>query len=250
MRQRERIVKVLMCVCLVLALAASSLATRGFASENNVKPRGMHENAAPAAKEDSTLASRKEKLSYALGMVLGTQLRKQSIEVDPDLYHQGLKDALAGGRTLLTETEARAAVQELQQELKKERPGAQATGASTEINVSFKLDPRITQGSYMGERWVSPPTYTTVQEGKTGTVDARAVGVGAKRKRKKGKLSPRWIPADPEMVTVSPSVGNQVKITVLRDGESKLKVAVPGAFRELTIKAAYQDNAIRVDISQ
>jgi hypothetical protein len=51
-------------------------------------------------------------------------------------------------------------------------------------------------------------------------------------------------------VTVSPSVGNQVKITVLRDGESKLKVAVPGAFRELTIKAAYQDNAIRVDISQ
>jgi hypothetical protein len=52
------------------------------------------------------------------------------------------------------------------------------------------------------------------------------------------------------MVTVSPVVGNQVKITVLRDGESKLKIAVLGAFRELTVKAAYQDNAIRVDITQ
>jgi hypothetical protein len=186
-------------------------------------------------------------------MVVGTQFREQSIEVDPDLYVQGLKDALAGGGTLLTEKEARAAVQELQMELKKKQAAAKAAGAPPGINVSFKLDPRLTQGSYMGERWVSPPIYTTVQEGKTAAVEARVLVEGkalgaAKRKRTKSK--PRWIPADPEMVTVSPVVGNQVKITVLRDGESKLKVAVPGVFRELTIKATYQDSAIRVDISQ
>jgi hypothetical protein len=221
-------------ICLVLAVAASSSAIGG-----------AEEKAAPsAAKEDSRLASPKEKLSYALGMVLGTQLRKQSIEVDTDLYLQGLKDALAGGGTLLKEQEARAAVNELQQEMKRK----QAAAASTGIKVSFLLDPRLTQGSYMGERWVSPPTYTTVQEGKTCTVEARAPGVVSKGKRK--KIRPRWIPSDPEMVTVSPNVGNQVKITVRRDGESTLKVALPTGSRELSVKATYQDNAIRVDISQ
>jgi hypothetical protein len=236
MRHRGRIVKGLIGVCLVLAFVASSLAISG-----------AEEKAAPAAaKEDSTLASRKEKLSYALGMVLGAQLRKQSIEVDTNLYLQGLKDALAGGETLLTDKEAQGIVAQLQAEMKRKQAAA---AAPTGIKVSFLLDPRLTQGSYMGERWVSPPTYTTVQEGKTCTVEAHVPVIVSKGKRKK-KITPRWIPSDPGMVTVSPSVGNRVKITVRRDGESKLKVAVPGAFTELSVKAAYQDNAIRVDISQ
>jgi hypothetical protein len=53
------------------------------------------------------------------------------------------------------------------------------------------------------------------------------------------------------MVTVSPSMGNRVKITVLRDGESTLKVALPTGFPGRVVhQGAYQDNAIRGDISQ
>jgi hypothetical protein len=224
--ENGRAIRAMTIVCLILSLAGSSV---------------------PAADQDApALATQKEKRSYALGMVLGSQFREKAIEVDPDLYSQGLKDALAGGRTRLTDKEAKGIVSQLQAEMKRKQ--AVADTVPTGITVSFKLDPRITKGLYMGDRWASPPTHTRVQEGKTCTVDARARGFGAKGKPV--KIRPKWIPADPKMVTVSPGEGSEVKITVQRDGQSKLTVVTPGVSKELSIKAAYQDNAIRVEISQ
>jgi hypothetical protein len=49
-----------------------------------------------------TLKTPKDKLSYALGMNLGTNLHKETIEVDPAIVLRGLRDALAAGKTLLT----------------------------------------------------------------------------------------------------------------------------------------------------
>ena len=116
------------------------------------------------------------------------------------------------------------------------------------IKVSFKLDSRLTQSMYMGERWVSPPTYTGVRDGKEITVDARAEVISASGKST--GIGPKWIPSDPEMVTVTPAQGNEVKITVLRAGQSSLKVTAPGFSRELSIKATLQGSAIQVDITQ
>ena len=62
------------------------------------------------------LNTQKEKLSYALGMNLGTNLHKQTVEVDPAIVLRGLKDGLAAGKTLLSEDEARAALTQLQTE--------------------------------------------------------------------------------------------------------------------------------------
>ena len=76
------------------------------------------------AQEAPALKSQKEKVSYALGMDLGNQFRRQSTDVDPALLCQGLKDALAGGKTLLTEEEARAAIGVLQNELAKKQAEA------------------------------------------------------------------------------------------------------------------------------
>jgi FKBP-type peptidyl-prolyl cis-trans isomerase len=71
---------------------------------------------APAAKgpASAALPTQKDKESYAIGMNWGSQLRKQSVDVNPDILVQGMKDALSGGKTLLTEDEARAALAELQ----------------------------------------------------------------------------------------------------------------------------------------
>ena len=124
----------------------------------------------------------------------------------------------------------------------------QAATSVTNIRVTFKLDPSLTRGMYMGERWVSPPTYTAVQEGKEITVEASAQGLDAK-----GKLidiSPEWIPEDPKMVAVSPGQGRQVKITVRRAGQTSLKVVSDGASKRLVIKATYQDGATQVEILQ
>jgi FKBP-type peptidyl-prolyl cis-trans isomerase FklB len=87
---------------------------------------GMGLLAGTAVAQDSpALQSQKEKLSYALGMDLGSQLTRQSVQIDPDLFLQGLKDALSGGKTRLTETEASAVITELQTELRSKQAAAQ-----------------------------------------------------------------------------------------------------------------------------
>jgi FKBP-type peptidyl-prolyl cis-trans isomerase len=59
----------------------------------------------------------KEKLGYSIGMDIGGNLRKQSIEVDADSLAKGFKDSYAGGKTLLTEEESKQAIQEFQKKM-------------------------------------------------------------------------------------------------------------------------------------
>ncbi|HEY2170509.1 MAG TPA: FKBP-type peptidyl-prolyl cis-trans isomerase N-terminal domain-containing protein [Candidatus Angelobacter sp.] len=87
--------------------------------------------AAPAAKKSPSAATKtgtatqpvtaltttKQKASYAIGMNWGTGLHRQGIDVDSAALVQGMKDALAGGKTLLTEDEARSALMQLQSEM-------------------------------------------------------------------------------------------------------------------------------------
>jgi FKBP-type peptidyl-prolyl cis-trans isomerase len=76
----------------------------------------------PAAKPRTqpvlTLKTQKDKVSYALGANLGMNLHKQSVEVDPAIVLRGLKDALAAGKMLLTDDEAKAALMQLQAEVR------------------------------------------------------------------------------------------------------------------------------------
>jgi FKBP-type peptidyl-prolyl cis-trans isomerase len=76
-----------------------------------------------AAKTAATTALKtpKDKFSYALGMNLGASLHKQSVDVDPTIVAQGLRAALAGRKTLLTQEEAQAALTEVQNELRKKQ---------------------------------------------------------------------------------------------------------------------------------
>jgi len=73
------------------------------------------ETEAPAGVSNApTFKSEKEKLSYALGMSLVSQLRTQGVALDADSYVRGFRDALSGSKTLLTESEASAALLKLQ----------------------------------------------------------------------------------------------------------------------------------------
>jgi FKBP-type peptidyl-prolyl cis-trans isomerase FklB len=77
------------------------------------------------------LKDAKEKASYALGLNLGNTLRKQSVEIDPNILLQGLKDAMAGGKTLMSEDEARVALAQLQQDLRGKQEGKMKRAAET-----------------------------------------------------------------------------------------------------------------------
>jgi len=83
---------------------------------------------APGASAQA-LKTEKDKESYALGMNLGTGLREDAIDVDPDLLLRGFRDALAGRKTLLSDQEAQTSLALLQAEMrKKQEEASQAAG--------------------------------------------------------------------------------------------------------------------------
>jgi FKBP-type peptidyl-prolyl cis-trans isomerase FklB len=77
-----------------------------------------HSATAAKAPVPLTLKTQKDKFSYALGMKMGENLGKQSVPVDPAIVARGLRDGLAGGKTLLNDEEAAAALKVVQDELR------------------------------------------------------------------------------------------------------------------------------------
>jgi FKBP-type peptidyl-prolyl cis-trans isomerase FklB len=67
-----------------------------------------------AAKSRVPLTTQRAKASYALGVNLGMNLKRQEVDVDPTIVSEGLKDALTGRKILLTDEEAKAALTQLQ----------------------------------------------------------------------------------------------------------------------------------------
>jgi len=126
--------------------------------------------------------------------------------------------------------------------------GPQPPPTEKRIKVEFKLDPRVTSSAYMGDRWVSPLTFTLVQQGAVATIDGRAFLLdpnGADT-----KAIPEWTSANLELVTVTPGEGNRVVLTVNLPGESSLQVSSQGTSKTLSLKATTDGTAIRVDITQ
>jgi FKBP-type peptidyl-prolyl cis-trans isomerase FklB len=94
---------------------------------------------APAAKSSQTLAAKsgqaatakkppaaplvlttpRQKASYAIGLNIGKGLHRDAVDIDPNILLRGLKDAMAGGKTLLTDEEAKAAMVAVQADLRK-----------------------------------------------------------------------------------------------------------------------------------
>ncbi len=86
---------------------------------------------AAGSQTDSALKTQKDKVSYAIGMNIGTTLHRQSVDVDPKVVAQGLQDALSGGKTLLSEDEARATLTDLQNDMRKKQQEKMQAAAET-----------------------------------------------------------------------------------------------------------------------
>ena len=81
-------------VCLALAMSGTALAA-----------------------DTTTLKGEKERLGYSIGMDVGSVIKRQGVEVDPEAVAKGFKDVYTGGKTLLTEEEMRQEIQALQTKL-------------------------------------------------------------------------------------------------------------------------------------
>jgi FKBP-type peptidyl-prolyl cis-trans isomerase len=87
---------------------------------------------ATSAKTPLTLKTDKDKVSYAIGVNIGKSMRKDAVDIDPTIFSRGMKDALGGGKLLLTDDEMKIALTKLQGELRaKQEEAMQKAG---EIN--------------------------------------------------------------------------------------------------------------------
>ncbi len=128
-----------MSLCWKLALLVVLLASPAFAQQQRA-PQG-----APAAAPNSV----QQKASYSFGMMIGSNLKKQGVDVDINLFIQGLRDSTSGGKLLLTEEEAGEAIAAFEKEMtakkaaegkqflarNKERQGVQTTATGLQYQI-------------------------------------------------------------------------------------------------------------------
>jgi FKBP-type peptidyl-prolyl cis-trans isomerase FklB len=69
------------------------------------------------AQEKLALKNQKEKVSYIIGMDIGGNLKRQSVDVDPNILAKGIQDALAGTKPVLSQEEIQETMMAFQKEL-------------------------------------------------------------------------------------------------------------------------------------
>jgi FKBP-type peptidyl-prolyl cis-trans isomerase len=125
---------------LTLSLAGTLLCGISFARQSSAPatnppaastatPATPKAQTTPAAKTGTTaakkapaplaLTTQKQKASYAIGMNIGKGLKKDEVDIDPDILARGMKDAMTGKKPLITDEEAQSSLTALQTEVRK-----------------------------------------------------------------------------------------------------------------------------------
>jgi FKBP-type peptidyl-prolyl cis-trans isomerase FklB len=71
------------------------------------------------AEEAASLKTQKDKISYLIGRDAGSNLKKQSIDVDPDIFMRGFRDELSGNKSSLSDDETRETMAAFKEEMMK-----------------------------------------------------------------------------------------------------------------------------------
>jgi FKBP-type peptidyl-prolyl cis-trans isomerase FklB len=69
------------------------------------------------ADEKLELKDQKDKESYSLGYQFGQNLKTQGVDIHPDIYASGIKDALSGKEPLMSQEEIRTTITEVQKRI-------------------------------------------------------------------------------------------------------------------------------------
>jgi FKBP-type peptidyl-prolyl cis-trans isomerase FklB len=89
----------------------------GTAAKSSTGAAAQHHTAAAPL----VLKTDKDKQSYAIGMNIGKSIHRDGVDVDPNILLRGMKDALAGGKTVLSDDEAKTVMTNLQVNMRKEQ---------------------------------------------------------------------------------------------------------------------------------
>jgi len=99
---------------------------------------------AKAQPTGTALKDVKQKASYALGLLYGTNLKKQAEEIDPELFAQGFRAAISGEKPLLSLEESQEALKALGDQMKAKQ--AETSKVQTESNKTFLAENKTKPG--------------------------------------------------------------------------------------------------------
>ena len=125
---------------------------------------------------------------------------------------------------------------------------AAPVAAGSKLVVAFRLDPELTRGMFMGDRWVTPPNYFFAQEGSRFVVQAKPQQVG--RRGEHIDLSGDWSVGDPAMVAVTPRSNGEVTLVIRQPGRTRVTVATGAGSKVLDVNARQVDDGMQVRITQ
>ncbi len=127
------------------------------------------------AKDTSGLQDQKQKISYAIGLNIGANLKRGSYDVDVDILAGAIKDVLAGREAKLTDQQAREVLQAYQKEMnaKRDEERRKLAEKNREIGEKFLAENKKKEGT---------KTHTvTLPDGKTAEFQYKVItdGTGA-----------------------------------------------------------------------
>ncbi len=100
------------------------------------------------AQEHPPVESEQHKLSYSLGYNIGRDFSQKQLDVDPDVLMRGMKDALSGSTTALSEDEMRQAMMDLQKKMmaKQQQQVKQLAETNEQAGKTFLAENRQKEG--------------------------------------------------------------------------------------------------------
>jgi FKBP-type peptidyl-prolyl cis-trans isomerase len=75
--------------------------------------------ATATAQQRGPFKTAQERISYAMGVQAGQQFKSRAIDMDTEAFARGLRDVMSGKTPVLNDEQVRAAIEELQAELKR-----------------------------------------------------------------------------------------------------------------------------------
>lgn len=108
-----------LCITQMQAQTETSTSKKGSAPSTTTTKKESKKD--KKTKQDNSktgikVTTEKDKSSYAIGVNLGTNFKMQGLDIDADVFAQGMKDAMAGGDKQMTDEEIKAAMTALQQQ--------------------------------------------------------------------------------------------------------------------------------------
>ncbi len=100
-------------------MAPAPKAQTGSGTTGTTPKTGTAKTGTAGAHPPFTLKTEKDKQSYAIGLNIGKSMKHDGVDIDSTVLARGIRDAVAGGKVLMTDEEIKTTLTALTAELKK-----------------------------------------------------------------------------------------------------------------------------------